>query len=104
MKMDVYINSLIKIPTQELVKQEERNNDWIIKEDIVGEDMIFYKGVPVDEIIYCVGEISLAMTSNLATLQKEYYEDGSGNVFNIALKLIRDTKFAKEFYEIYKII
>lgn len=92
------------MPTRELIKKEKSDNEWVIKKDIVGRDMVFYKDIPIDEIIYCVGEISLAMTSNLAKLQNEYYEDGSGNVFNIALKLIRDTSFAKEFYDIYKLI
>lgn len=76
-------------------------DDWRVRKDRTGLNMVFYKDVPVDEIIYCVGEISLALTGNIMSLQQEYYEDDISDVFNIAVKLVRDTGFAKEFYETY---
>ena len=66
--------------------------------------MIFYKDIPADEIIYAVGEISLSMTSNITTIQEEYYSEGAGDVFNIALKLIRDGEFAKNFNLKYRLL
>lgn len=100
-------NPLMIIGFNEIVKKEDDNNiehDWSIHDDRVGEKMIFYKDFPVDEIIYAVGEISLAMTTGLRGLQQEYYDAGSGGVFNIALSLVRDVELAKVFYLKYEVI
>ncbi len=98
---DWWNNPLMLMGIMELVKQDETNNDWEIRKDRFSTDMVFYKNIPVDEIIYCVGEISLAFTSDITNLQKEYYDEDLGDVFNISVKLIRDNNFAKEFYQKY---
>lgn len=87
-----------------IVRKKNTYCDWEVREDRMGETMVFYRNIPVDEIIYCVGEISLAMSSNLSQIQKEYYEEGIGDIFNISVKLIRDNEFAKYFYEKYNVL
>lgn len=97
-------NPLVVYKYKEVVIPDEEKVDWEIKKDRDGIYMIFYKGTPADEIIFAVGEVSLALTTNITSLQKEYYDDGVGDVFNIAVKLIRDNKFAKTFYSSYNIL
>lgn len=99
--LDSSKNPLMLTGFSELAEQRKTNNDWSIKKDRMGVYMIFYQNIPVDEIIYAVGEISLALTSNITSLQKEYYDAGYGNVFNMAVKLIRDADFSKRFYTKY---
>ena len=97
-------NPLVLYKYKDMVVEQEEKIDWEIKKDRDGIYMIFYRGIPADEIIYAVGEVSLAMTTNITSLQKEYYDDGVGDVFNMAVKLIRDNKFAKTFYSSYTIL
>ena len=81
---------------------DDRLKDWKIKQDRDGIYMLYYRNIPAEEIIYAVGEISLALLTNITELQQEYYELGDGNIFNIGMKLIRDSEYAKEFHTIYK--
>ena len=79
------------------------NKEWSVRKDRDGYDMVFYKDIPAEEIIYCVGEISLAMTtSSQSRLQEEYYETRMADCFNISMKLLRNNEFANSFYSIYK--
>lgn len=98
-------NPLVIIGIQEIVEDTtKKSGEWSIEEDRDGLNMAFYKNIPVDEIIYCIGEVSLSMTVGLHSLQQEYYDCGNGDVFNVAMKLIRDNNFAKEFYLKYDLL
>ncbi len=101
---DWWNNPLMIVGITEIAKRNEVDDEWSVRKDRSGVDMVFYKNIPADEIIYGVGEISLALTSGIADLQQEYYDEDLGDVFNIAVKLIRDTDFAKDFYQKYNLL
>lgn len=94
-------NSLVRRGRIWELSKIEMKQDWDIHKDREGVYMIYYKNIPVENIIFAVGEISLAMTSSLNVLQNDYYSTGDGDIFNIALKLLRDNDFASEFYSTY---
>lgn len=96
-------NQLVRVKFAEIIPVTDSSlNEWNIQKDREGVYMVFYKNIPAEEIIYAVGEISLALLSNICELQQGYCGEGDGHIFNIALKLIRDAGFAKEFYSDYQ--
>lgn len=81
-----------------LLPKEKNVKDWSIGKDITGEGIIFYKNIPVENIIYAVGEIILSYPADIFSLQEEYYDKGDADIFNIALKLVRNKKSKELFY------
>ena len=81
-----------------LLPKQNNIKDWSIGKDINGEGIIFYKNIPIENIIYAVGEIILSYPTDISTLQEEYYDRGDADIFNIALKLVRNKKSKEVFY------
>lgn len=100
--MNYGINPLMIIGVKEIQKVEPKT-EWEIKKDRFGAYMVFYKNIPAEEIIFAVGEMTLVkQVKDLFRLQKEYYDDGYADTYNIAMKILRDESFSEKFYRKYK--
>ena len=80
-------------------KQRCMENGWKTVKDKTGIDMVYYKNIPVDEIIYCIGELSIS-NDNIITLE-DYYDDYT---LRISRKLLENKELAKRFYRNYLIM
>lgn len=98
--IEVYVESNNKQPSfVRFMKRKYLQSDWSIQKDVDDVDMVCYKNIPVDEIIYCVGEMFLSHNTEFPI--REYYD---GDTYRIALDLATDTDFSREFYTQYSIL
>ena len=90
---DVFYENLEKSCKE--IRTQYLSNDWQVIKDKDGVDMIYYKNTPVDEIIYTLGELVVSNGSSYI------YDD---EAHTIAINILEDREFSKEFYTAYMIV
>ena len=90
-------------PLVDGMKNRLLTGEWKITKDRDGVDMIYYHDIPAEEIIYCLGEITMSR-SNPRMVEDRYERECLENVFLIATDLYNNEERAIKFYREYLLL